>query len=537
MAADRKRNCAPIAFWLFCVAVIISSPAGAQSGSVDPMTWLNKDSVAGTIFGQTVESVGRALAAAAQVRREAYGRQMEIEYAQKALGKCDHCSDEAALKARVDSLIAADEKLHRDVDAMAGHNTGMAAVLHILMDPTGQRDQRYRRTLNFENLINDFCYVDSQKEEDAERACLKSLSMEILDHQASVASKFCKDAVAVKYGVNNPAGYALEPPPNNPPKDGRDFFLLCLENTTLAYAMMRKVAEVCALKIEDIKRQAPGFYELVKTCNPDPGGPPGTPKQIVESARDLLDTGTPEAAERAYALFSRMAAKHDPPAMYYAGQALLRGVGVKKNEVAAFDLFRQAADRGNQNAMVALALMYKNGTTVPQDYKSALHYLQYVSWQSESGPAADASIVLARMYASGDGVPRNEQEAASLYLKASSHQSHRRDPKGRMTRQVEHPEYRWEAANWLIEHKYVQDGVNILASTDVAEFRFEAVKLYMKGWTDADGRTQSPNLKQATFLLSILLRDPDPEIRQRAEAIYNTIPEADRPRARVPARR
>lgn len=519
-----KRGCVSV----LCLTMIVAGPPAARTESLDPMKWLDKDSVPGMLYGQTVQAVGTAIATAAQVRKEAYERQMEIDFARKALAQCDRCPDEAALKARVDRLIAADEKLHRQVDSIAGR-TGIAAALHILMDPTGQREQRYKRSLNFDNLIDGYCYVVSQKDEDARGYCKKSFSMEFLDNQAGVAWKFCKDALRTKYAVNNPENYPLQPSAKDPPDEARDFFISCRENSTVAYALMRKVAEVCALRYEDVRYEAPNFYKLIKTCNSDPGGPPGMPHEVVESARKLLATRTPGAAEEAYALFSRMAAKHHAPAMYHAGQALLTGNGVEKNEAAAFDLFTQAAVRGDQDAMVALALMYKNGIAVPQDTKSALRYLQYVNRQRIEGPAADASIVLARMYASGDGVQQNEQQAASLYREAASRQRHRRDKDGHVTTQQEHPEYSWEAANWLIDHKDLQNGMNILLNTDVPDFRFEAVKWYMKGWTGADGRIQPPDLKAASRVLrSHLLTDRNPEVRQQAQELYDTIPASAR---------
>jgi hypothetical protein len=506
-------------FFMLCQTV-------SHSDDLDPLSWLQRGSLPGALYGDAVTGIGIAMARATQVRKEAYERQMKIDFAQTALGKCGDCSNRDALKAKVDELIAADEKLHRAVEAIAGHS-GIGAALHILMDPTGQRDRRYRRQLNFENRVADFCYVESKKDVDADRSCINSYSMEFLEKQASTAWGFCRDAVLKAYGVTRPEDYPFQPHATDPPDEARDFFISCKENSTIALLMMRKVAEICAMSYENIKNNPPDPYDLMKKCNSDPDGPLGTPDEILASALRIRKSPDPGSAERAFALFSHMAGKHHPPAMFYTGQALLTGSGVGKNEAAALEMFQQSSSRGNENSMVSLALMYKNGTAVSQDLKTAIRYLEYVSRQRTQGPAADASLVLARMYAAGDGVAPSVETAASYYLESALRQSYRRDQKDEVTTQIEHPEYIQEASIWLVNHKYFDQIVGILQNADYPSFRLEAAKWYLTGWTNVQGQTTPPKPAAAAWVLKTYLlngRVPDADVVRQAQTLYDAIP-------------
>jgi hypothetical protein len=500
--------------------MVISGQTSVWGDGLDPLTWLDRNSLSGELAGQTVKSVGAAITAAVQVRQEAYERQMGIDFAKKALGQCHHCSNEAELKARVDRLIKHDDSLNDAIDDAAfragqSGNSGLAAALHILMDPTGQRARRFKRTVNFENLISDFCYVASQKDQDARLYCINSFSMEYVMNQATEAADSCRGALRTKFGINN-VTYTGPRRADDPPDAARDFFFSCLESNTVAYAMMQKVAAVCGLRYEDIKVEAPDSVKLIKTCNPDPGGPPGPPDEIVKSALKILAAHEKDSAEQAYALFSHMAAKHDPPAMYHAGQALLTGIGVQKDEAAAFNLFTQAAVRGNHDAAVALGLMYKNGIAVPQDTKSAIHWLEWVANQRIHGASGEAGITLARMYSTGDGVPVDERRALDMYQIA-------------FIEQVGHSEYSWEAADWLIHHNYSYIALKIYEETNIPKFQFEAVKMYMKGYIYNKTKSEPPNLKRAANMLRFLMStNKDPEVKRQAQAMYDSIPASAR---------
>lgn len=494
----------------------VTAGSRVRADDFDPMQWLDKDSAAGGIIGDTVNSVGKSLKAAAEVRREAYERQMEIDFAQRALTNCSGCSDEAALKARVDGLIENDEKLHRKIDDIAG-NTGLAAVTHYLMDPTGQRARRYQKALNFERLIADYCYVASQKDFDKDSYYQKSYSMESLENQASAAWMFCKAAVRTKYGDIQPERFPDPPQPSDPPNEARDFFFTCQQNSTLGITFARKIADVCGLRFEDVRAEPPSSYDLIKTCNPDPGGPMGSLSDITNEARKILFDGGPDADKKAYALTSRMASKHYAPAMYLAGQALLTGKGVEKDEVAAFTLFSQAAARYDEDATVSMAIMYKNGTVVAKDIPTALRHLKYIERRRHEGPAADAAIVLARMYATGDGVPQDNAEAADHYEESVSRQNRHQLEFGHWV--LDHPEYNREAGKWLIEHGYISQAMRFLhRDRHMPELQLEAVKWYMSGWTNGDGSVVRPNPAAAKdVLLTYLVNNKDPDVKRQAQ--------------------
>jgi uncharacterized protein len=52
------------------------------------------------------------------------------------------------------------------------------------------------------------------------------------------------------------------------------------------------------------------------------------------------------------------------------------GRGVRRDDVAAVNLFRKAADRGNADAQYNLGFMYQRGRGVPQDHAAAASWFR-----------------------------------------------------------------------------------------------------------------------------------------------------------------
>ena len=156
--------------------------------------------------------------------------------------------------------------------------------------------------------------------------------------------------------------------------------------------------------------------------------------------------------DKALNYYTLAAAQKDPVALNNLGSLYFSGIGTKRDIRKALDLFREAASLGNDNAALNLAFIYltggkkdpernkraielfeqaqnKNniakfmlgyayykGFVVPQDYEKAF---QLVKAAAESTAQIDeAQLVLARMYAAGNGTVQNYQNALNSYRAA-----------------------------------------------------------------------------------------------------------------------
>ena len=89
------------------------------------------------------------------------------------------------------------------------------------------------------------------------------------------------------------------------------------------------------------------------------------------------------------------------------------------NYMYAFDEFRPLALGGDAAAQYRLAVMYEKGQGVPQDDQQA------VSWYLKAAVQDDtrAQFALAERYANGWGVPQNIKQATTWYIEAAEHGS------------------------------------------------------------------------------------------------------------------
>ncbi len=87
------------------------------------------------------------------------------------------------------------------------------------------------------------------------------------------------------------------------------------------------------------------------------------------------------------------------------------------NYLYAFDEFRALALNGDAAAQYRLGVMYTKGQGVPKnDKEAALWYLKAAEQDDTR-----AQFIIAEMYAKGQGVPQDDKQAASWYLKAADH--------------------------------------------------------------------------------------------------------------------
>jgi localization factor PodJL len=120
--------------------------------------------------------------------------------------------------------------------------------------------------------------------------------------------------------------------------------------------------------------------------------------------------------ERQAAYWLELAAKQGlAPAKFRLGGYYEKGIGVKKDLVAARDLYLAAAARGNAKAMHNLAVLYADGVNGRSDYRTAALWFRKAA---ERG-IADSQYNLAILYARGSGGPQNYAEAYKWFALAA----------------------------------------------------------------------------------------------------------------------
>ena len=83
----------------------------------------------------------------------------------------------------------------------------------------------------------------------------------------------------------------------------------------------------------------------------------------------------------------------------------------KGDDKTAFSFFEKAAIKGYSSAQYNLAVMYRNGEGVVQDYAEAVRWFKLSAAQGDS----DSQINLALMYQKGEGVVQDYAEAARWF--------------------------------------------------------------------------------------------------------------------------
>ena len=90
---------------------------------------------------------------------------------------------------------------------------------------------------------------------------------------------------------------------------------------------------------------------------------------------------------------------------------LLSGIGC----ASELSKLRSLAEKGDSQAQVKLASMYRLGDGVQQDRKEALRWYRQAAEQNNP----DAQFTLGTLYATGDGVPQDMAIAARWYRRAA----------------------------------------------------------------------------------------------------------------------
>jgi TPR repeat protein len=163
-------------------------------------------------------------------------------------------------------------------------------------------------------------------------------------------------------------------------------------------------------EIKGVAAIAPSDVEIaIKFCRVASG----------KSRRALYELGRAYAANRqlpqAIAAYRKAADKGSSSAMVELGVLLANGIGGKKNEGEARELFQRAAKAGNPRGMTNLAALSGNaGAPMDPVKKRAL-----LAKAAEEN-SAEAQFQLGVMYANGIGGPKDDVAARAMFEKAAA---------------------------------------------------------------------------------------------------------------------
>lgn len=93
----------------------------------------------------------------------------------------------------------------------------------------------------------------------------------------------------------------------------------------------------------------------------------------------------------------------------------LHGKGVEKNQAAALELFKYAANKGHSNSQNNVGFMLEEGIGTRKDLKQAMSWYQKAADYKNGAGTCN----LANMIEHGRGVPANPEQAYALYQKAA----------------------------------------------------------------------------------------------------------------------
>ncbi|THD76789.1 hypothetical protein E7681_02820 [Thalassobius vesicularis] len=135
-------------------------------------------------------------------------------------------------------------------------------------------------------------------------------------------------------------------------------------------------------------------------------------------ARVYLTGYTPSPARdpaKAAELLASAAARGNAEAQYYLGLLYRTGSGVQRDFKSAFNWFLAAAENDYLEAKYELSRAYSRGDGVAENVEQALHWLT----EAASGGHAEAQFYLALALDNGQGTQQNRNEALNWFTRAA----------------------------------------------------------------------------------------------------------------------
>lgn len=139
-------------------------------------------------------------------------------------------------------------------------------------------------------------------------------------------------------------------------------------------------------------------------------------QQIDEDFDALLPTFMRTQCKQKVALFRHLATQDNAWAMYQLGQAYAKGDGVKQDDTAAQDWYKQSALHEYTDAYLALGSLNIDGIAFPPNYAEAFEWYMKAAQQGD----ATAQFFIGGMYYQGKGITRDVGEAEAWYIKSAA---------------------------------------------------------------------------------------------------------------------
>jgi TPR repeat protein len=144
----------------------------------------------------------------------------------------------------------------------------------------------------------------------------------------------------------------------------------------------------------------------------------GDPQAAFALGRAYIEgAGVEKDMDKAKAMFEQAAAKNHPGALYNLG--IMAMDATVADFPGAAKLFQRAVDGGDMDAAFALAMLYREGTGVPEDRQKAAQLLKQAA--DENNVAAEVEYAIALF--NGDGVEKNETAAGKYFYKAAAREN------------------------------------------------------------------------------------------------------------------
>lgn len=141
----------------------------------------------------------------------------------------------------------------------------------------------------------------------------------------------------------------------------------------------------------------------------------GSTEGMAQLGRCYLNgIGVGKNASLALEWYSKAAETNNPSAMFFLGEELLSGEKIRKNANEGLQWLKRAAEFGELDALVPLGIAYTDGT-VRQDLRLANSYFKEAAERGN----VEAMYLYANNLRDGGGVAKNEKEAFKWYEKAA----------------------------------------------------------------------------------------------------------------------
>jgi len=133
-----------------------------------------------------------------------------------------------------------------------------------------------------------------------------------------------------------------------------------------------------------------------------------------QAAPQPMKEASSSETDRKLEAYQADAERGDAQAQLALAQMYKNGQGVPKNDELAFEWFMKAAEQGDAQAQYEVAHMYKNGLGTPKNLELTFEWFHRAAVQDH----ALAQFYLGLMYDAGYGVPQNKELAVEWFMKA-----------------------------------------------------------------------------------------------------------------------